>query len=188
MKEIAIIIFIIAAQVITGMSQTPGSDTIGLYANGIIGKNWQYFESEKTFDNKTIMLKERYENGRIFKEFHRYNDSIFLYTEFYELPDTTVRYRSETWGKKREGLVAVSFQTTGDTISTFNPETYEEHKYMDTLLLPISKWSFYYPGGEKKQSENFHMVYDTAYGNSMMSLANRIRLLLITKEKKLKFI
>lgn len=135
--------------------QTANIDTIGFYHNGTIEYNWKALKRDKTFDEKTFFLQEKYANGNIYKEYFRNNDSIFLYTEYYESPDTTVEYKSASWGKKREGYVMVSNQTTGDTIVVISPATYAERRYMDTLLLPIKQWTFYYLNGNKKAEGEF---------------------------------
>ena len=135
--------------------QTADLDTIGFYHNGTIEYNWKALKRDKTFDKKTFMLQEKYANGNIYKEYFRNNDSTFLYTEYYENPDTTVEYKSASWGKKREGYVMISNQTTGDTIVQLNPETYAKRRYMDTLLLPIKQWVLYYLNGNKKAEGEF---------------------------------
>ena len=135
--------------------QTANVDTIGFYHNGKIEYNWKALKRDKTFDEKTFFLQEKYANGNICKEYFRNNDSTFLYTEYYENPDTTVEYKSPSWGKKREGYVMVSNQTTGDTIVVISPATYEESRYMDTLLLPIKQWTSYYLNGNKKTEGEF---------------------------------
>ncbi len=155
MKKTAFVFVLILIHKGLVFAQAADVDTIGFYHNGKIELNWKFLKRHKTFDEKTFMLQEKYANGNIFKEYFRNNDSTFLYTEYYENPDTTVEYKSASWGKKREGYVMVSNQTTGDTIVVINPATYAERRYMDTLLLPIKQWAFYYLNGNKKAEGEF---------------------------------
>lgn len=155
MKRVTFVFILILIYKGVVLGQTANVDTIGFYHNGKIEYNWRALKRDKIFDEKTFFLQEKYANGDIHKEYFRNNDSTFLYTEYYENPDTTVEYKSASWGKKREGYVMVSNQTTGDTILVINPATYTERRYMDTLLLPIKQWAFYYSNGNKKAEGEF---------------------------------
>lgn len=138
-------------------AQTAESDTIGFLHHETITYNWKNLERYKIHQGKFLLLQEHFEPGRLAREFIRYNDTTFLYTEYYEQPDTSVQYKGLTWGIKREGLVVISNQTTG-TYSTFDPETYVEHINRDTLLLPFHQWTYYYPDGQK-QTEGIYTNY-----------------------------
>ncbi len=48
--------------------QTANVDTIGFYHNGKIEYNWKALKRDKTFDEKTFFLQEKYANGNICKE------------------------------------------------------------------------------------------------------------------------
>ncbi|MEQ1624754.1 MAG: hypothetical protein ABL870_08695 [Sediminibacterium sp.] len=146
LKTHLIILLVFHACLVSG--QVQDSVVVGYYHDGVIVDHWQTTLRHKTFQHKTLLLQEKYSSGRIAMEFFRFNDSLFFYTEYYEFPDTSVQYPVATWGVIREGLVQISTQNTGDTIVVFNPETYEEHLHMDTLLLPFGHWQFYYPDGK----------------------------------------
>lgn len=150
MKKRIFTLNILLLLVLPTWAQTMESDTIGHYHSGQISASWDRTTRHKLVQDKTLYLQEKYTNGNRACEYFRYSDSTFYYIEYYELPDTSDRYRWSFWGIKREGMVAISNQHSTDTIVTFNPETYEEHEFFDTLLLPVGKWQFYFPDGKKR--------------------------------------
>ncbi|MBL7809727.1 MAG: hypothetical protein JNN28_18040 [Saprospiraceae bacterium] len=150
MKKRIITLNILLLLVLPTWAQTMESDTIGHYHSGQISASWDRITRHKLVQDKTLYLQEKYANGNQACEYFRYSDSTFYYMEYYELPDTSDRYRWSFWGIKREGMVVISNQHSTDTIVTFNPETYEEHEFFDTLLLPVGKWQFYYPNGTNR--------------------------------------
>ncbi len=158
MKKRIITLNILLLQVLSTWGQTTESDTIGHYHSGQISGSWDRITRHKQVQDKTLYLQEKYANGNRACEYFRYSDSTFYYMEYYESPDTSERYGWNTSGIKREGMVAISNQHSKDTIVTFDPETYEEHQFFDTLLLPVGKWQFYFPDG-KKRAEGSYQHY-----------------------------
>jgi hypothetical protein len=161
MKKRIITLNILLLQILTIWAQTMESDTIGHYHSGQISASWNPFTRHKLVHDKTLYLQDKYANGNRACEYFRYSDSTFYYMEYYESPDTSDRYMWNTWGLKREGMVVISNQHSKDTIVTFNPETYEERMFFDTLLLPVGKWQFYFPDG-KKRAEGSYQHYQKA--------------------------
>ncbi len=130
-------------------------DTIGYYHNGIIDYDYKKLKRNKLFEKKLMHLQEKYDSGKTSKEFIRYNDSTFLYTQYYDISPPKKKRRSVNLGKEKEGLVLISHWTTGDTVTTFDAETFEEHWHFDTLLVPIGKWCYFYPHGGYKMQGNY---------------------------------
>ena len=170
-NSIATTILIMCFQLTIVKGQQLQGDTIAYFHNGEISHDWKNYPTHKIFEGKTVLLQERFDKDRICRQYIRYNDSMFLYTEYYQYPDSSEAYQ-RAWGIKREGLVRISNQTTGGVIVTFDPETYEEHRSSDTLLLPVDKWTFYYPNGQKEREGQYvnykrygdWLFYD-AFGN-----------------------
>lgn len=153
-KKLCFLLFALL-QVRTVAGQKMTGDTIGFYYNGQIQSDWQKQVRLKMHEGNTILLQEKFPNGNLSREFSRYDDSLFVFTEYYEFPDTTARTNFRI---KREGLVQISNRVAGDTIILFDPETYEEHVYLDTLLLPAGNWAYYFPDGKvqgKGRFQNF---------------------------------
>ncbi|BDS11526.1 hypothetical protein [Aureispira anguillae] len=109
------------------------------------------------FNDKTVHLIRSYPNGNKHYEFYKFGDTTFVYKEYYETPKVIVDnfWGETTWDLKKEGLVYISDSTLNDTITLFDPETFEAFKYLDTLLLPIGKWEFYNPNGSLHQTAYF---------------------------------
>jgi hypothetical protein len=138
-KNIILLCLLFKISISLGQSNT---DTIGHYANGIIHSNEPPYEHKK-YQYKTMFYRVKFPSGNIHKEFVRYNDTAFLYTEYYDITDSF-------WRKHiyREGLVSRSNYVSGDTIEGNNMETYEPLLFLDTLLLPIHIWVYRHPYGD----------------------------------------
>lgn len=154
MKKLTVILLFLL-----NLSQSNGqqylSDTIGHYYNGQISYEWPQFKMVKSFENRIIRFQTKYPSGRIAQEFSRYNNSSFLFTAYYEFPDSSIQFRGSTFGIIREGLVQIVAGSRNDTIMQFDPETYEEYIYFDSLLLPIGKWTYYFPNGMVRLAGNY---------------------------------
>lgn len=125
------------------------------YTNGKIRYDYQKEKRNKTFNNKMVFLQLTYESGKISKEYFRINDSTFLYTEYY---DTIIIYPEPYYtyvGKKKEGYLSITNKLSGDTLTVIDYDTYEESVFLDTLMLPMGKWKYFYPTGELKQEGEF---------------------------------
>lgn len=124
---------------------------IGKYHNGKIDFRYselvqEYFE----FNQETVLFKMNYENKKPHFEFNKFGDSTFVYREYFEKPLKIENeiFGETTWDLKREGLVYMSDSCyCRNTIVVFDPETFEEFRYYDSLLLPIGQWKYYYPNG-----------------------------------------
>lgn len=125
------------------------------YTNGKIRFDYQKVKRNKTFNNKIVFLQLVYDSGKISKEYFRINDSTFLYTEYY---DTLIIYPERYYtyvGKKKEGYLSITNKLSGDTLTVFDYDTYEESVFLDTLMLPMGNWKYFYPTGELKQEGEF---------------------------------
>jgi hypothetical protein len=116
-------------------SQTYESDTVGTHCNGVIYTvNTINSSHQTTFGGKAYLIEGNYPSGYLAYEFVRNDDSSFLYTEYYDLPGRR---------EKRQGLVVLSDVLTGDTIITFDPETYEESIYFPKYVFPTGRWVYF---------------------------------------------
>jgi len=52
-----------------------------------IGKKTNSFKQQKQYNGKILMFKQKYDNGEIKIECYRYDDSTYLYTEYYDWPN-----------------------------------------------------------------------------------------------------
>lgn len=116
-NSIATTILIMCFQLTIVKGQQLQGDTIAYFHNGEISHDWKNYPTHKIFEGKTVLLQERFDKDRICRQYIRYNDSMFLYTEYYQYPDSSEAYQ-RAWGIKREGLVRISNQTTGGVIVT----------------------------------------------------------------------
>ena len=135
--------------------QLSESDTIGLYHCGQIAVSGVKVERHEIYEGRTVFWQRCYENGSKFIEYFRYDDTTFLYTDYYEKPDTAKDSYAPAGYRSRQGLVERSTRNMGYVITTYDAVTYEAFDYQDTLLLPVGEWIYYYPNGLKRAVGSF---------------------------------
>lgn len=149
-----IIILIFIGSTISSFSQDTNEDIEEHYWNGKIDYDTNNLKRHKSHENKMIFLQLKYENDNTSKEYFRINDSTYLYTDYYNSDSV---FLDSYWniGKKNEGYLEITDKLSGDTITVFDYDTFDESVYLDTLLLPTKKWKRFHKNGKLYYEGNF---------------------------------
>ncbi len=148
MKKIfSMLSFVWMATILFG--QMP-SDTVGIHCKGyIMAGDYKQIMVNRNYEDRTLVLIEKFPNSeKVHREFVRFDDKHFVYTEYYEKP-VGDRYNTN-YGKWREGLVYSSSIHSNDTLITFDPETFEENMYLYNYLIPVGHWQHFHSNGKLK--------------------------------------
>jgi len=140
------------------LAQEIAFDTLALYENNRINRNTvngKYLWNHR-FRRKIIQHKQFYKDGSLQHVLSRFDDSTFVFTEYYHLNEAHYDYDSLSQVKKREGLALISQITHGDFLTRYDYDTYEAYDVIDTLLLPFKDWIFYNKRGKMYERGTYH--------------------------------